>query len=551
MTNTVLTILSADLMLEYYRAGFWSDQTIYSLAAAHAEATPDKFAIRDSKRRLTYRQLVDAADGLAAKLDNAGVVSGQRVAVWMSSRIEVAIALLACSRNAYMCCPSLHRDHTVNEIVELVERMRAAAVLFEIGYGADAARHDVSAMLSRFGFVKFAQAVPRLGEITEGELPSPTAISQSRPPNVDPNRPTYLAFTSGTTGTPKGVMHSDNTLLATIRALSKDWNLDASTVIYTLSPLSHNLGIGSLITSIYIGGELVVHDWPRSKSLADRIVETGATYLVGVPTHAIDLLSELRSRHFEKLGAVRAFRISGAQIPGEVIAELFRYGLVPQAGFGMTEAGSHHYTLPTDDPKLIIETCGRCCVGYELKIFRQDEPGIEAKAGEIGQLCGRGANLMLGYFNDQNATEDSFNADGWFMTGDLGWADENGYLHITGRKKDVIIRGGHNIYPARIETLTLRHQAIERAAAFPVTDARLGEKVCLAVTFRNGMRAHPDEILAHLDAEGLSKFDMPEYFLQPEFIPLTSSGKVLKRELVSWVQEGKLKPTPIRFMEKR
>jgi acyl-CoA synthetase (AMP-forming)/AMP-acid ligase II len=173
------------------------------------------------------------------------------------------------------------------------------------------------------------------------------------------------------------------------------------------------------------------------------------------------------------------------------------------------------------------------------------------RAGEIGEIGGRGASLMLGYYDDQLATEASFNAHGWFMTGDLGWLDEKGYLRMTGRKKDVIIRGGHNIYPARIEVLAMQHSAVERAAAFPVTDARLGEKVCLAVVFRDGLTATVDDVLQHLDAVGLSKFDMPEYFLQTTEIPLTTSGKTLKRELVNWVQEGRVRPQPIRWQPKQ
>jgi acyl-CoA synthetase len=154
---------------------------------------------------------------------------------------------------------------------------------------------------------------------------------------------------------------------------------------------------------------------------------------------------------------------------------------------------------------------------------------------------------MLGYYDDQAATEDSFNTQGWFMTGDLGWVDEAGYLRVTGRKKDLIIRGGHNIYPARIENLAMQHEAVERAAVLPVPDARLGEKVCLAVMLRAGAQVGPDELLAHLDASGLSRYDMPEYFLELAEIPLTASGKILKRDLVTLVKEGRLKPTPVRW----
>jgi acyl-CoA synthetase len=250
----------------------------------------------------------------------------------------------------------------------------------------------------------------------------------------------YLPFTSGTTGEPKGVMHSDNTLLATARMMARDWVLNGR-VLYTLSPLSHNLGLGALIIALTSGGELVVHDLPRGDSLLDRLEETGANFLFGVPTHPIDLLSEMRARNVQRPAAVRGFRISGAAAPPLVVRELMSRGVVPQSGYGMTETCSHQYTLPDDPPERIVETCGRACEGFEVRIWRRDNPNAEAASGEIGQIGARGASLMLGYFDDQAATEVAFNAQGWFMTGDLGWMDECGYLRVVGRQKDIIIRG--------------------------------------------------------------------------------------------------------------
>jgi acyl-CoA synthetase len=183
----------------------------------------------------------------------------------------------------------------------------------------------------------------------------------------------------------------------------------------------------------------------------------------------------------------------------------------------------------------------------EIKLWREDDRNREAAPGEIGELGVRGASLMLGYFNDQTATELSFNRDGWFMTGDLARLDEHGNLQIAGRKKDVIIRGGHNIYPVRIEDYALRHRGVTKAAAFPVADARLGERVCLAIIPRTSAAPAPLELLAHLDEQGLSKYDMPEFFLELDQFPLTASGKVLKRRLVEMVAQGLLKPRPIRW----
>jgi acyl-CoA synthetase len=539
------TLLSPSMVTAYTEAGFWGSETIYHLAARQARTTPDAFAVRDCHRRLTYAALVDAADRLAASLAGRGIRPGQRVAVWLPSRVETAIALIACSRNGYVCCPSLHRDHTVGDVVALVDRMRAVALIAEPGYGADADRDDLFAQLADREFLRWVHRLEpaHAAAVAFRDVIGLTALE---PASGDANQVMYLPFTSGTTGEPKGVMHSDNTLLATARMMVRDWTLDGS-VLYTLSPLSHNLGLGALITALSGGGELVVHDLPRGDSLLDRLQEAGANFLFGVPTHAIDLLSEMRARGVHRLAAVRGFRISGAPAPPQVVSELMSRGVIPQSGFGMTETCSHQYTLPGDPPERVVDTCGRACEGFEVRIWRQDDPDIEAASGEIGQIGGRGASLMLGYFEDQAATESAFNAQGWFMTGDLGWMDKHGYLRVVGRQKDVIIRGGRKVYPARIEALALRHAAIEGAAAFPLSDPRLGERVCLAVVLRRNKRIEPEAILQHLDMAGLSRYDMPEFILPLEEMPLTASGKVIKRELVRRVEEDSLRPLPVRF----
>src|ERR1700716_2158916 len=140
MTSTILTLLSAELIERHYGSGPWRDHTIYSLVGAHARRAPEKFALRDRSRRLGYGELHAAVDALAADLAARGVKPGERVAVWLPSRMESVIALLACSRNGYLCCPSLHRGHTVGEVAALVDRMRAAALIGAPGYGADAER---------------------------------------------------------------------------------------------------------------------------------------------------------------------------------------------------------------------------------------------------------------------------------------------------------------------------------------------------------------------------------------------------------------------------
>ena len=547
--NTLLTLLDTDRLEEYTRAGFWRDETFYGLVRAHAERTPERVAVLTSTEALTYGKLMEQVDALACDLDSAGLAQGQRVAMWLPSRPATIVAVLACSRNGYICCPSLHRDHTVGEIIDLLKRMRAAAVVAEVGYGADADKHDFFAQLGDIQTLRKIYRLEKSASQGSRGIVAPGGATAAAPKG-NPNTVLYLAYTSGTTGLPKGVMHTDNTLLANARALASDWSINDRSVVYALSPFSHNLGFGAMIMALSVGSRIVIHDLARGASLVDRVVETATTFLVGVPTHAIDLLAEVKARNLSDIGKLQGFRISGAQAPQGLVTELIARGIIPQSGYGMTETCSHQYTLPGDDPSLIAESCGRSCPGYEVRIFDREDSNRELKAGEIGQIGGRGASLMLGYFDDQKSTEEAFNRDGWFMTGDLGWVDEQGYLRITGRKKDVIIRGGHNIYPAKIEALAARHDAVQRAAAVPVPDPRLGERVCLVVMARPGKSIEPEDMLKHLDDVGLSKYDMPEFFLRVEEIPLTPSGKMRKRDVVDWITNGRVKPEAVRFQAK-
>ena len=233
--------------------------------------------------------------------------------------------------------------------------------------------------------------------------------------------------------------------------------------------MSHNIGIVGLAVALVCGGEFVAHTPLDAPRMLDRIIETGATYLLGVPTHAIDLLSELRRRGMSMLGRVDTFQLGGSPVP-------------PTTVLGLMDVGVQNAERVRNDrePFVSIHPSGRpaadhCCesAGVRQPAWRY---GSGARTivtrrltqGEIGELGVRGASLMLGYFDDQAATELSFNRDGWFMTGDLARLDAQGNLQIAGRKKDLIIRGGHNIYPVRIEDYTMRHAGVAKAAAFPV-----------------------------------------------------------------------------------
>ena len=546
MTNTFLTLHDPAAAREYYGGGLWREETLYTLLAGHAGARPDAFALRDGSQRLAWRELLAAVDAVAADLHAAGLKRGERVAVWLPSRVESVIVLLACARQGYVCNPSLHQSYTVAEIAGLLARIRAAALFAQPGHGADAARADIFAEAAQLPSMR---RIYTLGDGPPAAAPFPTAARALPPADRNPDKIVYLAFTSGTTGAPKGVMHSDNTLLANGRAMVADWRHDEKTILLSLSPMSHHIATVAVEQMLTAGLELVVNAPPPGMTPLDWIIEAGATYVMGVPTHAMDILAEMRRRGLDRLGHVKTFYMAGSPIPRETAQAFFDRGILPQNVYGMTENGSHQYTLPSDTPQTIVETCGRACAAYEIRIFDQENPDIEAPPGMVGEIGGRGACLTLGYFDNQQATEESFNRSGWFMSGDLGRLDDKGCLQIVGRKKDLIIRGGHNIHPARIEDLAMRHAAVARCAAFAVADARLGEKVCLAVVWHDGEEAAAEALLDHLHGQGLSRYDMPEYFLAMAAFPLTPSGKILKRQLVEWAKAGRIVPAPVRWAE--
>ena len=239
--------------------------------------------------------------------------------------------------------------------------------------------------------------------------------------------------------------------------------------------------------------------------------------------------------------------MAGSTIPPETARAFLDLGVKPQNIYGMTENGSHQYTMPDDDVEAITSTCGKACHGYETRLWDQENPDVEAAPGAIGEIGTRGALLMLGYFDNQAATENSFNAGGWFMSGDLG--------PLRRRRQPADRRpqeGPHHPrrpqHPSRAHReprdLRIRPCSRPRRSPCPTRGSASG---CAWRSSRATARASTaTSCCAHLDGAGLSKYDMPEYFIAMDAFPLTASGKILKRELVEWTKSGRIKPTPVR-----
>ena len=547
----LLSLLSYAQAKSYYDQGVWQQDTFYQLLQHHAQTNPKGFALRDGKKRLSWSELRTWVDNISLQFAKQGLRKGDRVAIWLPSSVEGVACFFACSRNGYVACSSLHQNYTIQEIGEFIKRSRAAILVMMPEYGSNKSPADLIHLATELPDLKQTIAINDTWSSSFETLTTNIKISEStdlQAVHTDPDSIVYLAFTSGTTGAPKGVMHSNNTLLANGRAMVNTWKYKPNTIILSISPMSHHIGTVAMEQWSVGGFELVLNSPPTTMSIIDWIEESQANYILGVPTHAIDILDTLAKQQKNRLGNVEIFYMAGSIIPIEVAKSFLSMGITPQNIYGMTENGSHQFTGPEDDTQTIVETCGRAAFGYETIIVDQNNPNQYVASGEVGEIATRGGLLMLGYYDNQRSSEDSFNKDGWFLSGDLGRLDERLCLQIIGRKKDLIIRGGHNIYPSYLEDLAHRHPAIVKCAAFGVPDTRLGEKVAMILLINDGHTINAKDFLMHLHLQGLSKYDMPEYFGLVTSFPVTASGKILKRELQDMFKNGALPLESVRFI---
>ena len=270
----MLTLHDPQKTRENYASGAWQAETMFGLLQRHTLERPEDVALRDLFTSMTWAEVMRAVEQLALDLHDAGLSAGDRVAIWLPSRIESVLIFMACSRNGYVCCPSLHQSYTTGEIVTLLKRIRCKAFFTMPGYGADAANEPISARLNEVPTLvrtylcgaTFAEPRDTIEHLSAAEprLVVPEAAST---PVSNPDKIVYLAFTSGTTGLPKGVMHSDNTLLANGRRMVLDWNHDHRSILLTLSPLSHHIGTVAIEQWLAAGLQLVIHNFAAGKPM--------------------------------------------------------------------------------------------------------------------------------------------------------------------------------------------------------------------------------------------------------------------------------------------
>ena len=512
-------------------AGNWPERVLTDYFDDAVRQRPQAVALiahrcdDDSQTALTFAELNDRVDRIATNLRRLGIDHGDVVSFQLPNWWEFVAIHLACVRIGAVSNP-------------LMTIFRARELEFMIGF-AESKVLIVSREFQKFDHQSLAlelqQRLPALQHVLvvggdgansfEAILlaDNDRASAPERTPAM-PNDVIQLLYTSGTTGRPKGVMHSSNTLLTSAIKLSERFALTASDVIFMPAPLAHQLGFClGMMMAIQVGMPLVTMDVWKPTTAAELIAAHKVTYACGSTPFLTDLVETPDIDKLD-LGSFRLFLTSGAPIQRSGVEEARAVlGVTVLTGWGMTEIIQGTATLPSASPGDPI-TDGTVFAGGEVRVVDADQRVLPP--GEEGNLQYRGSTVFIGYFKRPDLYD--IGEEGWFDTGDLAKLDERGYIRIVGRSKDIIIRGGENIPVFEIESLIYEMPQVRDTALVAMPDSRLGERCCAFVTLQPDCNLAFAEMIAFLEKQNLARQYLPERLEILDEMPRTPTGKIQK-----------------------
>jgi len=534
------TRLTDDLVARYQRSGHWGSETFDAILAGRAAAHPDRVAIVDRGRRVTYGELKTRVDRVAAGLGALGIGAGDVVTIQLPNWAEFAYVFFALERLgavANQIGPDF-RSREVDYILRFSESRAFVCPASFKGFDYVKMIGELRPGLSDLEAVCVLGG-PRPDGSTRGVVSLDALLEDAgaAPPRgagQGANDVMRMAFTSGTTGNPKGVVHSHNTTLSTCRTLNADMRVTADEVFLVYLPLGLNWGYLTLVQAVMAGARAVLLDQFSARAALELIQRERVTYIPTAPASIIAMLNEPELGRFD-LSSLRVVITGGASCPIETIRE-FRarmHGHLVEL-YGMLETGFHTYTRLGDDPEAVTGTVGTVSSGLGLRLI--DDSGRDVAAGAEGEIAAQGPSVHLGYHKNPTANAELFTADGWFRTGDLGQFDAAGNVKIVGRLKEMINRGGKKFFPREIEEILYTHPKILHAAIVGVPDPRLGERNCLCVIPRPGQALTLDEVVGYLK-DGVATYKLPETIEVFDELPFTPTGKIQRHVLVRRVLE--------------
>jgi cyclohexanecarboxylate-CoA ligase len=541
---TFQTILTQEQVEEYAGQGYWLNRTITDYLDEVAEQTPDKTAFIDSRRQVTYAELRREVDRCALGLLELGVGPGDVVSFQLPNWIEWVVVHYAASRIGAISNPliPIYREREVGFMVGLA-RSKVIVVPSDFrGFDHVGMVTGLRGQWPALGHVLVVGGRPGQGTqswedfmATDWEARrDPASLPSFRP---DPDEVTLLIFTSGTTGEPKGVMHTHNTVVAANNPLPGRLGITADSVIHMASTLAHLTGFlyGARL-NVQNGATCVLQDVWDPAVFVELVERHGITYTSAATPFLHDTLNAPNLAEHDMSSLVR-FCCMGAPIPRVLVREAKQKlpGLVVLGGWGQTENGLVTLGIPGDPEEKIVETDGYPWPGMRIRTV--DFEGKEVPPGEEGRLQVCGPTLFVGYAERLEMTRASFEGP-WFDTGDLARIDADGYVNISGRTKDVIIRGGENIPVAYVENVLYENPKVDSVALVAIPDPRLQERACACVILKPGVEELTfEEMQGFLKDKGVAKQYWPERLEILEEFPKTPSGKIRKFELRDQVKE--------------
>jgi fatty-acyl-CoA synthase len=492
-----------------------------------ARLTPEKIALVfvPSGERFTYRQLDERAAGVAAVLrQGLGLANGDRVGLLSHNRPEFLDCFFAAGKSGIILVPLATRL-TAHELAHIVGDAAPRAMIYA-GEFADTVR-ELRGIVNIERWIALDAPADR-SDLRFADVLARSPVSGPRS-TVSPEDVYCLLYTSGTTGKPKGVMLPHRMIAWNAYNTAISWQLREDDVSPIFTPLYHAGGLGAFLLPVFaIGGTIVLHAGFDPAEIWRTVERERCTVVLGVPT-IWKILMDAPEFSSVDLSHVRWLASGGAPLPLYLIEAYQKRGVVFRQGYGLTEVGVNCFAMSDEESVRKKGSIGRPLMFTQAKLI--DADGLEVETGEVGELLLRGPHVCLGYWNNPEATAAALDAEGWFHTGDSARRDEDGFFFIAGRKKDMFISGGVNVYPAEIEGELLLHAGVQDAAVIGVSDATWGE-VGVAFVVPRGVPPSADE-LAHFLAAHLAKYKIPKRFLFVDSLPRTPYGKVVKSELAA------------------
>ena len=515
--------------------GFWRDETLLNHLARAVARSPDKTAIVacrsdiGTETRLSYAQIDDLSNRLAAALHARGIGRGDVVSFQLPNWWEFSILHLACLKLGAISNPLMviFRERELRFMLGLAESKILVVPASFRGFDYAGMAVNLREHLPNLAhiFVVGRDGADGFARLLEHPAPG-TPFTPADGPG--PDEVIQLLYTSGTTGEPKGVMHSSNTMLSNLEYFAERLGLGVDDVIHMPSPLAHQLGfMYGIVLPIMLGGTAILQDIFSAPEMARQIRDEAASFTMGATPFLNDLTEHVAATG-QGTPSLRVFVSAGAPIPRALVAKARQtLGAAIVSAWGMSENGAVTTTRLDDGEEKATTTDGGPLPGMELRILGAD--GAVLPAGQEGQLQVRGCSNFIGYLKRPELNPND--PEGWFDTGDLARMDADGYIRIAGRSKDIIIRGGENIPVVEVEGLLFRHPAVAEVAIVGIPDARLGERACAFVRLREGASLSLADITTYLEAQRMARQYMPERLeILPE-LPRTPSGKIQKFKL--------------------